>query len=166
MRRSIASTVVAGALILALGVTVDTFAADAPGVAASGTPAELTRQVMDTERAFAKTMADRDLAAFSTFVSSEAVFMSGKTPLRGKSAVVGRWKALYEKPQAPFSWEPEQVQVLDSGGLALSTGPVRDATGKTVGTFTSIWRREADGEWRIIFDSGCEVCARCASASP
>jgi ketosteroid isomerase-like protein len=131
-------------------------AADLPPTAASDDIAKLTREVMETERAFAKTMADRDLPGFASFVSSEAVFMSGHTPLRGKSEVVGRWKALYEKPAAPFSWEPEQVQVLDSGGLALSTGPVRDPAGKLVGTFTSIWRREAGGKWHIVFDSGCE----------
>lgn len=26
--------------------------------------------------------------------------------------------------EAPFSWEPAQVEVLDSGTLALSSGPV------------------------------------------
>ena len=153
------NTGVAGLILTALCLTGNAIAADVPQPSAQEKLAELTHQVEETERAFAKTMADRDLAAFASFVSSEAVFMSGHTPLRGKSAVVKRWKALYEKPTAPFSWEPEQVQVLDSGGLALSTGPVRDPNGKPVGTFTSIWRREAGGKWQIIFDSGCEACS-------
>jgi len=50
------------------------------------------------------------------------------------------------------------VEVLDSGTLALSTGPVHDPGGKRIGTFSSIWRREADGSWRIVFDKGCPVC--------
>jgi ketosteroid isomerase-like protein len=32
---------------------------------------------------------------------------------------------------------------------------VRDPAGTLIGTFTSIWRRETDGSWRIIFDKGC-----------
>jgi ketosteroid isomerase-like protein len=48
--------------------------------------------------------------------------------------------------------------VQDGGKLALSTGPVSDAAGKQVGTYTSIWRREPSGEWRLIFDRGCPVC--------
>ncbi len=44
--------------------------------------------------------------------------------------------------------------VLDSGELALSTGPVYDPAGKQVATFNSIWRREPDGSWLIIFDKG------------
>lgn len=125
----------------------------------------LRQQVGDAERAFAKTMADRDHRAFARFVSEEAVFFSGPTPLRGRQAVVEFWKRFYEKPQAPFSWEPDQVQVLDSGSLALSTGPVRDPAGKLVGRFNSIWRQEAPGVWRVVFDKGEGVCD-CAPGKP
>jgi ketosteroid isomerase-like protein len=120
--------------------------------------AELQKQVADTERGFAKSMADRNHAAFMTFLSDEAIFFTGPTPLRGKQAVADAWKRFYEKPDAPFSWEPEIVQVLDSGTLALSSGPVRDPKGKHFATFSSIWRQEAPGVWRIIFDKGDVVC--------
>lgn len=119
---------------------------------------DLRLQVEHTERAFAKTMADRDHEAFVTFLSDEAVFFAGKTALTGKQAVADAWKSLYQNPDAPFSWEPEQVVVLESGSLALSTGPVLSPDGKVTGTFTSIWRLEASGEWKVIFDKGCEVC--------
>lgn len=115
-------------------------------------------QVLAAERAFARTMADRDLEAFASFVAADAVFFSGPEPRRGKQAVVDWWKRFYDQPQAPFSWAPERVEVLDSGSLALSTGPVRDPDGKLIATFTSIWRRDAPGTWRIIFDKGNEVC--------
>lgn len=119
---------------------------------------EARRQVMETERSFARTMAERNLAAFGTFVSDDAVFFSGPTPLHGKAAVVDWWARFYKNPAAPFSWEPEQVEVLPSGDLALSTGPVHDAKGKLIAHFTSIWRLEAPGRWRIVFDKGAEVC--------
>jgi ketosteroid isomerase-like protein len=123
---------------------------------------ELQRQVEDTERAFAKTMADRDYTAFRSFLSDEAVFFSGPTPWRGKLQVARAWKRFYEKSEAPFSWAPEKVAVLDSGTLALSTGPVRDPKGKQIGTFMSIWRLEAPGKWRIVFDKGCDACEPCS----
>ena len=31
---------------------------------------------------------------------------------------------------APFSWQPETVEVLASGTLAISSGPVKDTNGK------------------------------------
>jgi ketosteroid isomerase-like protein len=120
--------------------------------------AVLQQQVADTERAFAKTMADRDHAAFTGFLSEQAVFFGSRRVLHGKREVAEAWQPLYDKPQAPFSWEPAQVEVLDSGDLALSTGPVRDAQGKQIATFSSIWRREAPGVWRIVFDKGNDVC--------
>ena len=116
------------------------------------------REVFATERAFAKTMADRDHAAFMTFLAEETVFFGGKEPLRGKAQVAAAWKRYYEKPAAPFSWEPARVEVLDSGTLALSTGPVHGPDGKIIATFNSIWRREPSGAWRIVFDKGSEVC--------
>lgn len=123
--------------------------------------AMLTQQVRDTETAFAKTMADRDHAAFSAYLADEAVFMGGKTALHGKAAVAAAWKKFYDGPQAPFSWRPEQVEVLDSASLAQTSGPVFDDHGERIGRFTSVWRHEAPGVWRIVFDSGCDLC-RCA----
>lgn len=127
-------------------------------VAAPLDRAALERQVADTERAFARTMADRDHAAFARFLAEEAVFFSGPQPLRGKAAVAAGWKRFYEGPAAPFSWQPDKVEVLDSGTLAMSTGPVFDPSGKPVASFTSVWRLEAPGVWRIVFDKGCN-CA-------
>jgi ketosteroid isomerase-like protein len=74
--------------------------------------------------------------------------------LRGKAAVVAGWSSFFQGPQAPFSWDPDQVEVLAGGTLALSTGPVRDPQGQVVGRFNSIWRRAADGRWLVVFDKG------------
>ena len=138
------------------------FLSISPGAPSRAEPApgapSLRDEVLATERAFAKTMADRDHAAFVSFLAAETVFFSGETALRGAGAVAAHWKRYYEGKEAPFSWEPAQVEVLDSGTLAMSTGPVRDPGGKVSGTFTSIWRREAPGKWRIVFDKGCPVC--------
>lgn len=119
---------------------------------------ELKKQVTETERAFAKTMADRDHVAFTSFLAEEAVFFSGPTPLRGRQQVADWWKRYYEEPDALFSWEPEKVEVLDSGTLALSSGPVWNADGKLTSEYTSIWRLEEPGKWRIIYDKGNKVC--------
>ena len=124
---------------------------------------ELREQVRQAEAAFAKTMADRDHAAFVSFLADEAVFV-GRSALRGKQAVAEGWKRFYEGPQAPFSWKPERVEVLDSGALALSSGPVSDPAGQRSGTFNSTWRREQDGRWRIVLDNGCPPC-ECGSAA-
>jgi ketosteroid isomerase-like protein len=131
----------------------------APATIASDT---LRDQVFAAERAFARTMERRDPASFTGFVAEEAVFFNGPTPLRGRAAVVEAWSHYFAAKVAPFSWEPDAVEVLDSGVLALSTGPVKDPTGKLIGRFNSIWRQEAPGVWRVVFDRGspADDCGR------
>jgi len=114
----------------------------------------LRAQVWDTERAFARSMAERDFAAFARHLSEHTIFWSGPKPLRGKAAVMAAWAPFYEGTQAPFSWEPDQVEVLADGTLAHSRGPVRDPAGKLFARFNSVWRQESPGVWRIVFDKG------------
>ena len=111
-------------------------------------------EVRAHEVAFAKTMADRDFEAFLSFISPEAVFFDAEVPLRGTDAIARAWRPYFEGPAAPFSWEPDLVEVLASAALALTSGPVRDPSGEVVGRFNSIWRKEPGGRWRVVFDRG------------
>ena len=124
--------------------------------------AQLQQQVMDTERSFARTMATRDHDAFTAHLAPEAIFFNGEEPIRGSAAVADAWRPFYDGADAPFSWEPDRVEVLESGSLALSTGPVYDPAGRVTGRFNSIWRRQPSGEWKVVFDKGSPVCD-CAS---
>jgi ketosteroid isomerase-like protein len=110
------------------------------------------------ETAFAKTMADRNHAAFATFIADEAIFFGRDGEIRGKKAVVDSWKSLFEGKDAPFSWRPEIAVVLESGNLGLTSGPVFNPEGKQTGTFQSIWRKKGDGTWEVIFDKGAPHC--------
>jgi ketosteroid isomerase-like protein len=151
VRRALLLGVLAG---FALAARVD------PARAQPADPTALAAEVRQTELAFARTMADRDHAGFVSFLADETVFLGETRTLRGKAEVADAWKRYYEGPRAPFSWEPDRVEVLDSGTLALSSGPVYDPEGRRAGTFNSVWRREGPGRWRIVFDKGCPPC-RC-----
>jgi ketosteroid isomerase-like protein len=115
--------------------------------------AALERQVAETERAFARSMAERDHAAFTTHLSEQAVFF-GRKVLYGKAEVAAAWQRFFIEKEAPFSWEPDLVVVAADGLLAHSTGPVRDPAGKPIARFNSVWRLEAPNTWRIVFDKG------------
>jgi ketosteroid isomerase-like protein len=125
-----------------------------PWQAAMSAPDSPQQQVFAAERAFAKSMADRDVSAFASYVSDEAIFFNRSGVLHGKKEVLAAWSPFFKGKTAPFSWEPDRVEVLQSGTLALSTGLVRDPKGIIVGRFNSTWRREAPGVWRVVFDKG------------
>lgn len=142
-RRSILRALAGGALAVSL-------VSHAQGPGAGGAQAE----VWAAELAFAHSMAARDFEAFARHVAEDTVFFGQRGVLRGKAAVLVGWKAYFEAPEAPFSWAPDRVEVLAAGGLALSTGPVRNAKGEVIARFNSVWQREADGRWRVVFDKG------------
>jgi ketosteroid isomerase-like protein len=151
MRKSTLTTLVAASLTLTLSL---------PGgvIAGESDESDLAADLRATEEAFAQTMADRDHQAFVSFLAEETVFFGQRGEIRGKEAVAAAWKSLYEMPEAPFSWQPEFAAVLDSGTLGLTSGPVIAPDGSRIGTFNSVWRREPDGSWKVVFDRGCPAC--------
>lgn len=52
-----------------------------------GQAGEPAAEVRARETAFSQTMADRDLDAFLTLISPEAIFFNGNEPLRGLDAI-------------------------------------------------------------------------------
>ena len=143
-------------LMLMLGASASLGACTGmPRVSDATPPADRLRA---SETAFAATMAARDVDAFASHLADDAVFINGGKPLRGKAAIVEHWKRFYAAPRAPFSWKPELVEVIDSGRLGYSEGPVSNPDGVVVARYVSTWRLDAAGVWKIVFDNGYEVC--------
>ena len=139
---------------MARGLLVVAAAVLAVGAAGAQGSLETRRaEVFAAERAFARSMVERDFAAFGQYVAEDCVFF-GQTALHGREAVLAAWKPFFDGEQAPFSWEPDQVEVLASGDLALSTGLVKNPAGAVTARFNSIWQRQGDGRWLVIFDKG------------
>ncbi|MFZ0426491.1 MAG: nuclear transport factor 2 family protein, partial [Acidobacteriota bacterium] len=72
------------------------------------------------------------------------------------------WAPFFVADGPVLEWKPEIVELQPGGTLGITQGPYQltirgeDGTPQVrKGTFTSIWRREEGGGWRIIFDSGC-----------
>src|SRR5688572_2076872 len=86
-------------------------------------------------------------------VADDATFLSGTTTSSGKQQVIESWTRYFAGPEAPFSWAPDRVSVSSDGTLGLSTGPVYDARGNHAADYISTWRRDAKGQWKIVFDS-------------
>ena len=145
-------------VILAAAIGLGTPALQAADLLCGYEATALEQEVAAVEAAFAKTMADRDFDAFASFLDEETVFWGPNVPDRGRDAVMMRWRPYYDGEAAPFSWAPETVLVLNSGTLAHSTGPVKAPDGTVVAYYHSTWRKNADGDWKIIFDKGQRYC--------
>lgn len=58
-------------------------------------------------------------------------------------------------------WWPNWIAVSRAGDLAISNGPVEQG-GARSGYFLTIWRRQADGDWRWLADGGAQADASAA----
>jgi ketosteroid isomerase-like protein len=119
--------------------------------------------VWNRELSFAKAIADHDKAAFAEHVHPHAAFAAkSRRPQRGRDVIVQRWAGLIDGTDLKLHWYPRQVVVAGEGDIAYSSGPAlyeavapREGEPKfTLGGFQSVWRKDADGTWRVLFDDG------------
>lgn len=119
-------------------------------------------QVWARELSFAHSVAEHDAAAFAAHVHPQAAFNSaGPEPLRGRDAVVAAWADIIAGKGLKLSWYPDRVTIGGPDDIAWSSGPAlfEDLSPGakqrfSVGTFHSVWHRDADGSWRVLFDAG------------
>lgn len=57
-----------------------------------------------------------------------------------------------------LTWKPAKAEIAKSGDLGFSFGIYELTSKDTVlkGTYVSIWKKQSDGEWKFVLDSGNE----------
>lgn len=130
-------------------------------VAAALAPAKdaVTLQVICAETGFSRAAERRDKAAFLEFVDADARFVTGSIA-RGRAEIAAAWSGVFAADGPRMRWRPRVVEVTADGKLALSRGPYRslrtDENGEERaywGHYISTWRLNADGRWRVVFDT-------------
>jgi pimeloyl-ACP methyl ester carboxylesterase/ketosteroid isomerase-like protein len=133
-------------------------------VSAFATPFDDVRK---SEIAFAKAFADQDQAAFFRFVLDDATFLAPRRTMAGKQAIIERWSRYFASPEPPFSWGPDRVAINAAGSIAETAGPVYDAQGRHIANFNSVWVKQSDGTWKVLFDGpGSPAAVFAADATP
>ena len=122
--------------------------------------ADTADEVRCREIGFSQSVERKDMDAFRSFIDADARFVSARA-LRGIDAIAAAWEVFFQDDGPEITWRPQFVEVLDDGKLALTRGPYRviatDNNGEPQarwGTFNSVWRLHADGQWRVVFDAG------------
>lgn len=151
MLKTVLRTVLAAGVALTLAPAAQ---AAPPMVAKS--PA---RQVEAAERAFAAdglTLGIR--GSFLKHMADDAIVF-GPGPVSAKALYGGR----SGEGEPKLEWWPAWVVAAKSGDLGLSVGP-SVINGKRGGWYASIWRKDADGRWRWVYDGGAPADAASAPA--
>jgi ketosteroid isomerase-like protein len=118
------------------------------------------------EKSFAKAAAEKGTrSAFLEYLADDSLVLApGLAP--GKAT----WQARPVRP-ALLSWYPIVADVSLAGDLGYTTGPWeyrpkgKDDPNVLHGFFTTLWRRQADGSYKVEFDGGMSTPAPPASAT-
>ena len=128
--------------------------------ALSAADADLAGEVICAETGFSRAAEARNRTAFLSFVDADARFVGGRIS-RGREEISEAWSPFLSPGGPSIRWRPAVVEVTADGSMALSRGPYRtrfvDDDGNEVeswGHFNSIWRRNPDGRWQVVFDVG------------
>jgi hypothetical protein len=108
--------------------------------------------VIDAERAFAQMAQDKgQWTAFRAYAAPDAVMFTPQ-PVNAQEFLEDK-----KDPPKAIRWQPTHAWVSCDGTLAVDTGNWQSADGKTVGFFTTVWRRQTDGGWKWIYDGGDQL---------
>jgi ketosteroid isomerase-like protein len=116
--------------------------------------------MVNAERAFAKAATEKGIRdSFLEFFADDAIAFN--------PAPMSATERLRSRPARPFSeleltWEPRAGDIAASGELGWLTGPSTFIDHTTPGAppqhgnYLSVWRRRAEGPWRVFIDIGSQ----------
>ena len=98
---------------------------------------------------------------FVAFFADDATFLPPNVPAMTSKEDIQRWMSnLMASPGFALSWQPTKVGVSEGGDLGYTTGmyqlkltgpkgqPVSDQ-----GKYLTVWKKRADGSWRVVADT-------------
>jgi hypothetical protein len=125
------------------------------GLPPTGAPSAALKELLATERAFAKLAAEKGTnAAFRAYIAEDAILFR-PDPINGKVYLDGN-------PDSPgqLTWRPIRAFMASSGRIGWTSGPWEYRTSATdpspaaTGTFFTVWERQEDGAFRFLVDGG------------
>lgn len=116
--------------------------------------------LFELEARFAKDVAARGGAAFADWFAGDGVSLgNGAAPNIGKVAIAK--SANWSPKDYQLTWTPTDAMMGPSGDMGYTWGHYeghsKDANGNpltTTGRYITVWRKEADGSWKVVLDAG------------
>jgi len=114
------------------------------------------------ERAFAKTSVARGIReSFLKFFAEDGINFQPH-PVKTREAILKR-PAPPTRPPIELNWQPAYADVSRDGDLGYTTGPYTltdlspDKRPTQFGFYFSVWKKQADGAWKVVVDAGIET---------
>ena len=122
----------------------------AAGCAGAGM-AENSEALMARDREWATTVKDGD-KFLSFFAADGSLYPFGMPKISGTNALKEAWTQMSSAPGFALEFTPTKAMV--SGDLGYTTGTYKASMAGTTesGKYVTIWRKQADGSWKVTDD--------------
>jgi ketosteroid isomerase-like protein len=129
-------------------------------LAAGGALPPAQQALFDTERAFVRAAAEQGFRdSFYAYFANDGIAFNPH-PFRVRVALAGQPST---PPPMGADWAPVWGDIAAAGDLGWNTGPLlypgRDGKPDRHGLFFSVWKRQADGSFKVVLDIGSDTPA-------
>ena len=102
----------------------------------------------------------KDAEAFTSFYTDDAVLMMEDAPdAHGIAALREGVAGMMQDPNFALSFATDNVVVARSGDIAYETGNYTmtmtgpdESPATEKGSYVAVWRKETDGQWKVVVD--------------
>lgn len=125
---------------------------------------KLREELMQADRAFGAAARERGLDGWMEFMANDATRLPGlgEAPIKGTDAIRKADAPLFADRSRVLLWEPAHAGIFQDSAHGFTTGKyrmVQKTEGKEdrvlrTGSYITWWRKEKDGKWRVILDTG------------
>ena len=133
--------------------------------AGEAAPAETTDEaavLLQLDRNFDAASAENGAEAWVAYFGEHgAILQAGGPPISGPDAIRAAMNPVFTRPGSSLRWQPTRAEILVPGALGYTLGrSQRRRTGDDGrpmiqhGTYFTLWRKQADGSWKIAADTG------------
>ena len=120
-----------------------------------------TDTLRQLEADFMKAAAERGAEGYMSYYAEDAIEVpNGREAIHGKANIANTMGFLNDKNNR-LTWTPVDAGIAQSADLGWTSGTYEfrsvDKEGKPIvehGKYTSIWKKQPDGNWKVVLDMG------------
>jgi len=120
------------------------------------------RALMAVDKDFAERVEQQGFRVMEGFYDEDAVYMPAFNPtIEGREKILDTYRPYYDSTTMKLAWTPERAEVSRSRDMGWTIGTYvftrQDDKGNTIvrtGRYVTIWKKQRDGSWKAVLDSG------------